>query len=62
MGRQTVSKVVNYVVPTPPPDGNVYVVPAALVDDWIAGRQELDSCEEWQLVIRGILAEWRDGR
>lgn len=40
------------------PDGNVHIVPIALLDDIVDGNRSIDDIEDRDQVIRAILADW----
>ena len=40
------------------PDATSYIVPVILIEDIIRGRNKLSHMEDWEFVIKLILAEW----
>lgn len=41
-------------------DGNAHVIPKALIEDWISGKQNIIDTDDWQAILSTILAEWLD--
>ena len=42
-------------------DDTVRVVPRSLIEDWIAGRQQIQNTEDWEPIFRRIVEEWLEG-
>jgi|GEM_PF-4529670 len=39
-------------------DGTTYGLPAYLVQEWINGDKKISGHEDWEIIVRAILADW----
>jgi hypothetical protein len=49
----------HYIVPTM--DGKVHIIPESVISGIITGEFEIQELDDWNIIIRSIIAEWVKG-